>query len=406
MSRNNFPAVVCIGLGGTKIEIGLLTADGQFHSSGEILWRTRPEFARHRDATEVAGFCQELALVVDRLLDGNGFSWSDIGVVGVPFPGPRSGKLWYSNNLTRAFLDGVALEEVLEAALAPLTRGAPVPAVRVLLDAKCDAGGEIYHPEGRVYGAPVKRASVINVATGIAAGYACDGRILVSDEDFRTIGPDFDSGAGQLGRHLWHDLATGNWAYHYHRDGLTPRIPSPAIRMTDYLSGPAVAGRLLLHLGDAGALACLSGMTAARMLEEIYRNVQSRSSPERIVSVALTLRSAAAILAGSLLSWLDEAYAGVLGFEKRLLAETVADRVIADFAAALGAWLSSAGWREWVGPIVMTGGFGLRFLARSDGQTQRDFCGRLEKLMPPGVSVQRSRLYYATLREAYIFQRQ
>jgi len=402
-------AVLCVGLGGTKIEIGLLTDDNRFFSSGEILWRSRPEFARHLDATNVAGFCSELVSLADSLLRKNSFAWSDIGVIGVPFPGPQSDKLWYSNNLTRAFLDGVALEEALITAVARLTPGSAVPDVRVLLDAACDAGGELYHPEGRLYRQTTdRRASVINIATGIAAGYTVGGRILLADDEVRAlICADYDSGVGQLGRHLWYDPIKGGWSYHYRSEGLTPQVPPPAIRMTDYLSGPAVAVRLLHHLGDAGLLASVSGDedTLAPLLH-IYHEGLHGSLAKWLVPAAQMLRTARAPLAGSLLSWLDAAYEGAFGEHALAVADALVAEVVADFAGVVRAWIAAPGWRDWAGFIVLTGGFGLRFLARSDAQPERSFCHRLEALMMPATKICRSRMHHATLREAYIFLRQ
>jgi hypothetical protein len=402
-------SVVCVGLGGTKIEIGLLTGDQRFFSSGEILWRSRPEFTGHYDAVDIVGFCDKLASLADALLRTNGFSWANIGVVGVPFPGPQSGKLWYSNNLTRAFLDGAPLEEALAAAIRRITQGGPVPEVRVVLDAKCDAGGELYHPDGKLYREPPLRASVFNVATGIAAGLIYGGGVLLSNEDFRThVGARYDSGAGQLGRHLWYDPFCSRWSYHYRAEGLTPEVAPPAIRMTDYLSGPAVAGRLLHRLGDAGLLSNVSvDQTAAALtLEKIYRQSRRDGPEESNLRSAIALRSAPAVLATSLLSWLDAAYAATLGQEMHAVAEALVGEVITDFAGALRAWLADLDWRHWVGPIVFTGGFGLRFIAQSDGDPERSFCRRLQRLMPPDTIICRSHLHHGTLREAYLFQRQ
>ncbi len=225
-------SAVCLSLGGTKLQVGALTQEGHFFSSPPLIWRKDPILASCFDDPEPGRFCHTLAAWVMEFLQQRGFALGDAAVVGIPFPGPQEGELWFSNNLTRVFRKGVALQREMAEALAQLAGGGPSPGVRVLFDAQCDAGGELYHPQGRLYtrsqADTSPAATVLNIATGIAAGFVCDGRVLLTDQDFKEhVGASCDGGAGQLGRHLWYRPDVQRWEYQFLPVGRTPRLPPP-----------------------------------------------------------------------------------------------------------------------------------------------------------------------------------
>ncbi|HXH09424.1 MAG TPA: hypothetical protein VNP04_06655 [Alphaproteobacteria bacterium] len=406
--------VVCLSLGGTKIEVGALTQGGRFLASDEIRWRESPEFNSLLEDVEAARFCDTLVQHVDAFLRQRRYTWSDVGVLGLAFPGPQDDARWHSNNLNRAFQGGVALEQEMSAALARLD-AAVVPQVRVVFDAQCDAGGEVYHPEGRLRSAGTPNlpaaATVLNVASGIAAGFVCDGKVLVSDQDFRThVHHRYDGGAGQLGRHLWYHPDERQWTYHFCPRGRTPDIEPPAIRMTERLSGPALAARLLLRLGGQRLLPqpdtwTLSQVTAADV-SALYQ-VISKCDPERDLAVAARLvRGASRPVAAALLTWADAVYRRGEPLPVASCLRAFAMEVAADFAGALTAWMSAAGWERYGRYIILTGTVGIRFLASSDALAEQSFLCALTAGLPLGCRVERSRLLGASERECYLFLHQ
>ncbi|MGK7877675.1 MAG: hypothetical protein AB4426_31550 [Xenococcaceae cyanobacterium] len=406
--------VVCLSLGGTKLEVGALTHTGTFLCSPKLHWRESPAFAKCLDDQEAYRFCDALVHQVRAFLEYHGYDFSDVGVLGIPLPGPQADGRWYSNNLIRAFQqEGVALESEMVQALSRLP-GKAIPPVRVAFDAQCDAGGELYHPDGRLSyparGTTSSTATVLNVATGIAAGFIREGRVLVSNEDFRTyVAPDYDGGAGQLGRHLWYHPEQKQWKYHFCPQGQTPKVPAPAIRMTERLAGPALAARLLLILGHSGLLQpdswTISDIPFSE-IEELYQSL-AHHNPELLPATAVqAVRRASHPVAGAILGWADEIYCRGEPTALASRIATFATQIATEFADALGAWMSSPGWMPFGRHIVLTGGVGIRFLASSDSIPSQNFCCTLESRLPDGCRVERSRLSKATERECYLFLHQ
>jgi hypothetical protein len=173
-------AVVCLSLGGTKLQVGALTREGAFSSGPEVLWRGVPSYQACLGAPDAKDFCALLAQAITGFIEQRGFGLDDEQIFGLPFPGPQEGTRWYSNNLTAAFRTGVDLEGEMSHALKRLGPEGLSPAVRVVLDAECDAGGEVYHPGGRLFEEEKPTAIVLNIATGIAAGYVAEGQVLVA----------------------------------------------------------------------------------------------------------------------------------------------------------------------------------------------------------------------------------
>jgi hypothetical protein len=405
-------AAACLSLGGTKIEVGIVTLDRVFLLSPELHWRKSPEYAALLEDPGASGFCDLLAQWLKTFVEGNGYVLSDIQILGVPFPGPRDGELWYSNNLVLAFQHGVALERELGAALSRQSPGESVPPVVVMLDAQCDAGGELFHPAGRLSltssasTESAETATVLNIATGIAAGFIKDCKVLVTDEDFQTaVDPDYDAGAGQLGRHLFYHPDTGSWEYRFWPRGQVPPLTGQAVRMTERLSGPALAARLLMQLGAEflrNDSITIPGVVPYE-LEGTYALLSSYERDRNLAAATQLVRGKAHSFAGSLLSWADEIYYGADTSPVTSCIEVFVQEIATELAAALNVWMNARGWKPFGCRIVLTGGAGIRFLAASDLIPERSFICVVESRLPTGCRIERSRLLRATERESYVF---
>lgn len=410
-SANRLPdcSVFFISLGGTKLSAAALVDDGSIFTTPDVMWRMVPDFAATIDDEYPTGFSLALAEWSGGVLRGWGLGWRDVGLVGIGLPGPRINGLCYSFNLTRAFESGVDLRLGLSAAIQS-AQSRHVPPISIALDAECDAGGELYHPQGRLY-PRTSKAVVLNVATGIAAGIVGSGKVLTADSDFvRELGPPYDSGAGQIGRHLWFVPEDGEWQYHYAPHGALPFV-SEGIRMTEYLSGPALATRLLLFLGENGCLPETGTWTdpslSLESLGSLWNQLRNEKSYQSRVAL---MRHSAAPASGALLAWADRIYASSKGGKGgKLLAETLtafARQTVSAFASAFVAWSKSPGWREFLGRVVLTGGVGIRLLSSADGDHKRSFGGLLNELLPRNISVERSILAGSAERGVWLFSRQ
>lgn len=406
-------SVICLSLGGTKIELGILTRDGAFLSSPEHHWRESPPFARLMNDPDASRFCDALVRWLNDFLVEYGYLLSDARILGMPFPGPRKGELWYSNNLIHAFEQGVALEREMEAALSRLCGTMRTPSVRVILDAQCDAGGEVFHPAGRFSSdagiTPPPTATVLNIATGIAAGFIKEGRVLISDEDFQThVDCRYDGGAGQLGRHLFCH-PDGRWEYLFYPHGQPPPVASSVIRMTERLSGPALAARLLMELGR-NKLLSVETWTHSNIsffeIEKLYREIASYNVCQSNAAAPQAIRRNSRPVAGALLRWADDIYYHGRPSTIAAYIGMFATQVAAELASALRAWMSAYGWAPFGRYIVLTGGAGIQFLASSDAISAQSFLMALESNLPDGYRVERSRLVRATERESYLFLHQ
>ncbi len=393
--------VLCLGLGGTKVQLGAITSSGGFISEPEIHWRQM--IANVRDA---ATFTNWLAELVADFLTGHDIDWRDIGVVGVPFPGPERDGHWYSNNLTEDFRDGVRLGDLLARAIQDHA-GKRTPAVRVVFDAQCDAGGELYQPLGRLRG-HMETAMVLNLATGVAAGFISRGRVLTSAEDFsQEVHPSFDSGMGQLGRHLWWNDHSKQWEYHPAQRGETPTLADSMSRMTDRLGGPALAARLLRQAARMGAVQEMSAaLDICPSLQELASDVARRS----VAGAAAVMRRQPSMLTRTLMQWVDEAYVGRGTTAAVECAERFVEKIVSDLAGAISAWQlaeveDTRPWERFAKRIVLTGGTGIHFLASSNGIEDRDLCIRLRTHLN-GANIDRSQLTNAVERESHIFLHQ
>ncbi len=411
-SRVKQITAACLSLGGTKIEVGIVTLDRGFLLSPELHWRKSPEYAALLEDPGASRFCDLLAQWLKTFVEGNGYALSDIRILGIPFPGPRDGELWYSNNLILAFQHGVALEREMAAALTRQSAGKSVPPVVVMLDAQCDAGGELFHPAGRLAltssASPESAgtATVLNIATGIAAGFIKDYKVLVTDEDFQmAVDPAYDDGAGQLGRHLFYHPDTKSWEYLFWPRGQMPPLTGHAVRMTERLSGPALAARLLMQLGAEflrNNSITIPGVVPSE-IEEAYALLSSYERDRNLPAATQLVRGKANSFAGSLLSWADEIYHGADTSPVTLSIEVFAQEIATELATALNVWMNAHGWKPFGRRIVLTGGAGIQFLAASDLIPERSFIRALESRLPTGCRIERSRLLRATERESYLF---
>ena len=84
--------VLCLSLGGTKVQMGLLDADDRFDTDPEIYWRSALPYE-----TPTQVFAAWLVDEMSGFLGARGRHWENVDVVGVPFPGPRLDGRWYSN---------------------------------------------------------------------------------------------------------------------------------------------------------------------------------------------------------------------------------------------------------------------------------------------------------------------
>ena len=398
--------VVCVSLGGTKLAVGALTPAASFLAAPEFHWREAPDFAATLADPTAERFCEAVARRILAFLTQRAYPLSAVGRIGLPFPGPRVGELWYSNNLIQAFQQGVALERELNQALVRLAGYSPP--VRVLFDAQCDAGGELFHPAGRL-AAPAARptcATVLNLATGVAAGFIKDGSVLVSDEDFRQqVAREYDGGAGQLGRHLLFHPERQQWTYHFCAHGQTPAAANTAIRLTERISGPALAARLLLGLGRQGLLdaaAWTSAEVPFATLAEFYQAVAECQTDYDLMRAAQLMRRAQRPVSSALLRWANEVYRAQSPAPAALAIHSFAREIAAELAAALRAWLQARGWASFGARIILTGGVGINFLAAAESQPERSFCRAVARDLP-NCRVERSQLADATERESYLF---
>ena len=411
MNQSCKPAfrVVFVSLGGTKLQISAISEDLHVLSDGQIRWRGVPEFSNCLADETATAFCDALARSIRDFLQRHGRTWTDVGLIGFGLPGPCIGGRWYSFNLTKAFVDGVDLAGDFTRSVSALSGGL-CPPVRVALDAQCDAGGELYHPLGRLNDlhrtGSARAGTVVNVATGIAAGFILEGKVLVTDEDFSRISAQYDSGAGQIGRHLWLHAKTGEWQYHYAPNGRVPSV-SEATRMTELLSGPALAARLLCLLGHNNCLAMLDWTDTQVTVEDIHRiwcELRVENDPTKR---SQRVRREAKPLATAVLAWADQVYAHGLGAGSLPgLIRAFARDIAGEFANAIRAWAAAPGWRPLLQSVVLTGGAGINLFASADFDSQRSFCTILNDALPSGITAQRSRLLDSAERGAYLFLRQ
>jgi hypothetical protein len=392
--------VLCLSLGGTKVQMGVLDADGGFVTDPEIYWRSALPYE-----TPTTDFAIWLVAEMSRFLRARGREWQDIDVVGVPFPGPQLDAHWYSNNLPQEFVDGTRFDSILAQAIAQQTQ-VDVD-VAVAYDAQCDAAGELLHPDGRLMTVGGD-ATVINIATGIAAGFVADGELLRTRVDYQQIHASFDLTMGQLGRHLWWDEDAHAWTYYPHGLGELPDSERRVSRLTDRLGGPGLAARLLRTLRGAG----LVNATAADADERLERaQLASEIEGLSVAEGAYQMRRQPGTVVRTLLQWLDRAYlrrAGGATDSAAVLAEDFIEAVAAELGAAIETFRHAPidgeqPWQRFTKRIVLTGGIGIHLASGADALPKWSMVDRMSRHLP-NVDVTRSKLASATERESYFFR--
>lgn len=396
---------ICISFGGTHLDVGLLSGELDYVSAGTLNWRTQlhagsaPVDARALLALTVAS----VSRLTSRVRIGSANSYN----VGIAFPGPCADGLWFSNNLTDDFRDGLPLDQLLGCAIVDAQLNAPARIV-VTLDAQADAGGELHHPAGALrHSGPGTGACVLNVATGIAAGFICpegqDGTssfVARSEGDFdRLTGGRFDSGAGQLGRHLFAVDGGKSWRYCYEPAGRV-RANVAGHRLTDYLSGPAVAARIALRL--AAYPSNLSNDPSIAESVEFARTLPDRGTTfgDSLAEMTRHLRASVAPAVGSLLA-AASAESGGLEPVNGMLSDFRAE-IADDWSGALRTWQEIEGWSPVTRTIILTGGVGQNLFRAADPA----FVGRIASGLLGGTRLVRSTLGDGCERATWFFHKE
>lgn len=400
--------LVCIGLGGTKIEIGVILNNGVFQSSGKFFWRQEDIFKKSLNSDDPELFTLALVCFVKRFLDEQGLSLTNVEVFGVPFPGPSMNGKWFSNNLVPAFRKGVEFEKKLKSSFQILNNSPLRCRFHISLDAMADAGGEIYHPKGRLRSEmPTSSAMVLNLATGIAAGFILDGRVLTQDFEFRNfVNKRYDAGSGQLGRHLLYNIETQTWTYKFCSFGQTPELSFTDIRMTDYLSGPAIATRFLYFFLKEELLNQDTWPFLEIPWDEIEAfllQVKGSKNEVELVASSKSMRQFSEPFAGIMLAGLDKLYFEGENHVWSTYLNIFVNNIAKNLADALNTWRMAPGWGKFADKIILTGGVGINFLASSDGIMNRAFDQKIIDFLPNQCRVERSELLGATERESYLY---
>ena len=394
---------LCVSLGGSHAEVGMMCGQGTFIGSGIFRWRARLPGA-HPTAMDLAEVVAEEA---QALLSREGCSCAVN--LGIAFPGPRQCSGWASNNLTPDFRDGLPVESIF-ASCFRATTGREPNATLVVLDAQADAGGELYHPQGQLKGIRLSRgATVINVANGIAAGYVFKGadssrnRIACTAPDFGYLsGGRYDEGSGHLGRHLVTEDFGGTWRYEYRPKG---EIASEAgcLRMTDILSGPALAAKLALRLAAEGFDATINfPALIGPVVDQAARLLTGISSEKALIKLGQKIRTSRRDLSRHLLEWADTALEEGDSSELCSLLRDEFASWNRSFAGALSVWQNAPGWDAVSRDLVVTGGVGQRLCRRA----LPHFWDECALALSPGTRISRSILEGGCERAAWFFHGQ
>lgn len=395
---------ICISFGGTHIEIGYLYEGGGYISSGHLNWREKlMEGALSYNAAALFRLTvQSLHQLMSVANIGSTTGYN----LGISFPGPNTGGQWFSNNLTDDFRAGVQVEQHLIREMQEAGLRLP-SAVVVTLDAQADAGAELYHPAGLLQDNMAgEGACVINVATGIAAGFICTRPrssnsffVARTEEEFRQLTRgEFDGGAGQLGRHLFVRTDRKTWKYKYAPAGQLPRR-SPGRRLTDYLSGPAIAARVALRIATLGE-EFPSDPTTATCVSLAREALEDRNEFDCLDDLTRLMRFSAAPVVRSLLAALSTKAED--SEAKRAMVANFQEEIADDWAGALRAWQEVDVWRAVNRNIVFSGGVGQNLFRDEDvAFRNRILCGLLA-----GTRISRSTLQDGCERATWYFHKE
>jgi len=232
--------VLAISFGGSKIAVGIVAPGGVdvIAQTPRIEWRNHPSYDPQRGFESLLRIVAESAAT---LLESNRLSITDVGHIGIAWPGP--GK--YADGLLRAtFLPGEAHEHNVHRAIQDSFAdrlGIAAKSLRVLsrLDVNARAVGEVRLDGGGLHhkGHDGQRSGIVmNVATGIAGACVRRGDAVVC---WGNLGETY----GQWGRYVFKDLKSGEWRWRPTADGSIASHSIFEIRLTEYCGGPALVRR-------------------------------------------------------------------------------------------------------------------------------------------------------------------
>jgi hypothetical protein len=333
--------------------------------------------------------------------------------VGIAFPGPNVDGRWYSNNLTDDFRDGVRLEQIVRAALVRACTGIEIGQVIAVLDAQADAGGEVFHPDGALHRLiPGQGACVLNIATGVAAGFVTasvsdSGRpfVLRSAEEFSAFTARmYDNNAGHLGRHLVSNVDGAVWRYEYMPAG---RLVADAdsVRLSDVVSGPALAARWALRVIDRGLDGDIhENAHISWLLKQARQNRDPRTNGDLRghLGLAAHIRKSHEPVSAEVLDWIDSVMVEPSAPTRtRTFLHDFRNEIARNLGGALACWQAADGWTNFRDTIVLTGGVGQKAFRRTDST----FLAQLRMPLATGTQLMRSTLEGGCERAAWFFDR-
>jgi hypothetical protein len=400
---------LCISLGGSRLEVGLFDPEYGYRGGGIVRWRSILRSRYPRGASTAQTLAELAACAARGLIGPDGQKQIRSLNVGIAFPGPNVNGLWYSNNLTDDFRRGIPIDQVVRGAVDTACSPVQVDRVATVLDAQADAGGEIFHPLGSLSSFPHKGACVLNLATGVAAGFITvksgeSGQpfVLQSEEEFSSYtNGAYDANSGQVGRHLIVDIDGRTWEYCYLPKGsMVEGIPG--FRLSDYISGPALASRLAQQLANLGLSSEVYGnehlewlfRESARICNENLGGARAHS--DLVACVRLSERP----ISAEVLDWADRGILDTsLDIQIRRVLSKFRDDVAHDLGRALACWQSAKGWERFSRKIVLTGGVGQKAFVR----TNAEFLSRMGSCLLEDSDVTRSKLENGCERVAWFF---
>lgn len=404
---------VCVSLGGSHVEVGVIDPLNGYHGSGSVNWRSTLRVTGSPAIPTAADLSTLIAHISRDLLGPRLTTNVDRLNVGIAFPGPNVDGRWHSNNLTDDFRNGVPVEQLLRAALASSFDRIRIGQVIAALDAQADAGGEVFHPDGALHGlAPEQGACVLNIATGVAAGFVIapvDTRgqafVIRTPDEFSAFTDGlYDNNAGHLGRHLIVDVEGVAWRYAYMPAGqLVP--DGTRIRLSDVISGPALAARWAqLVINRKLAAHIPENEQSMWLLQRARHNRDARGMRglRAHLGLAAQVRDTHKTVSAEVLEWTDRAMVDPsTPTRTRMSLYEFRDDVARNLGDALACWQNADGWRRFSSKIVLTGGVGQKVFRRTD----TEFLRLLRTPLANGTELVRSTLEGGCERAAWFFDR-
>lgn len=346
--------------------MGIMSEVG-YHGLPPVLWRDGSDFELVRTVTDLLLIAAtEAHTLTEKYQTGARKSIR----LGLAFPGPERNGLWYSNNLTEDFESGVDLIASAENIFS--TSGFDVIGVDCVLDAQADAGAEIYHPSGALGREFNKAATVINFATGIAVGLIAPtsadvrGRVLTSKDDFvEHFGMGFDNGAGQIGRHVLFDPKEQRCVYRFSEDGQTS-VSRGTVRLTEYLSGPAIASRFLMWVSENCPEVGLPKSLNREALSEFVVLMNAAQRPEVVLPMLNRIvRSKGQRIVRDCILLINKIGTSEDAHEVESISGFL-NMIVNDFEHLLILLRNTPAWKPYTEHVVLTGGIGQNLFTGRD----------------------------------------